>query len=74
MVGAPLKELPAHTVQEHMEELHRLLDTAGGDMVGTLIQRIDAPNAHTFIGRERSRSSVISCPSARPTWSSSTKT
>jgi GTPase len=51
MVGAPLKEVPAHSVQEHMEELHRLLDTAGGEMVGALVQRIDAPNAHTFIGK-----------------------
>jgi GTPase len=51
LVGAPLKEIPAHTVEEHMEELHRLLDTAGGERVGTLLQRIDAPNAHTFIGK-----------------------
>jgi GTP-binding protein HflX len=34
-----------------MEELHRLLDTAGGETVGSLIQRLDSPNAHTFIGK-----------------------
>jgi GTPase len=50
LVGAPLKEVEAHTIEEHMEELTRLTDTAGGEVVGTVIQRIDAPNAHTYIG------------------------
>jgi GTPase len=34
-----------------MEELHRLLDTAGGERVGTLIQRLDRYHPHTFIGK-----------------------
>jgi GTP-binding protein HflX len=50
-VGAPLKEVPAREVEEHMEELHRLLDTAGGERVGTLIQRLDRFHPHTFIGK-----------------------
>jgi GTPase len=50
-VGAPLKEVAPATVHEHMEELHRLLDTAGGERVGVLIQRLDSHNAHTFIGK-----------------------
>ncbi len=51
LVGAPLKEVAADVVQEHMDELGRLLDTAGGEAVGVLVQRVDAPNAHTFLGK-----------------------
>ncbi len=51
LVGAPLKEVSPRAVQEHMDELHRLLDTAGGEAVGAMIQRLDSPNAHTFIGK-----------------------
>ncbi len=50
LVGAPLKEVDPRVVQEHMDELVRLTDTAGGKVVGTLIQRLDAPNPHSFIG------------------------
>lgn len=50
LVGAPLKGVEARVVQEHMDELARLTDTAGGEVVGVVIQRIDAPNAHTYIG------------------------
>lgn len=50
LVGAPLKEVDPHVVQEHMDELLRLTDTAGGEVVGTLVQRLDAPNPHSFIG------------------------
>jgi GTPase len=51
LVAAPLKEVAPETTEEHLEELGRLLDTAGGELVGTLVQRVDAPNAHTFIGK-----------------------
>jgi GTP-binding protein HflX len=37
-------------VLEHMEELERLTETAGGRIVGRMIQRMEAPNAHTHIG------------------------
>lgn len=50
LVGAPLKGTDPRVVQEHMDELQRLTDTAGGEVVGALIQRLDAPNAHTYIG------------------------
>ena len=49
-MGAPHREIPARLVQEHMEELHRLTDTAGGKVVGTMIQRIDSPTPQTYIG------------------------
>ncbi|TVP58886.1 MAG: GTPase HflX [Gemmatimonadales bacterium] len=50
MVGAPLKSVDPREVQEHMDELVRLTDTAGGKVVGSLVQRLDAPNPHSFIG------------------------
>ncbi len=36
--------------QEHLDELARLTDTAGGDVVGTVVQRIEAPNPRFYIG------------------------
>ncbi len=50
LVGAPLKSVDPREVQEHMDELVRLTDTAGGKVVGSLVQRLDAPNPHSFIG------------------------
>jgi GTPase len=55
LVGAPPKDMDARVVQEHMDELHRLTDTAGGDVVGAMIQRIDAPTPQTYIGSGKVR-------------------
>lgn len=50
LVGAPERTMHRDLVDEHLEELGRLTDTAGGDVVGTLIQRIDAPHPRFYIG------------------------
>jgi GTP-binding protein HflX len=51
LVGAPLKRSNArHAVDEHLEELERLVDTAGGVVVGTLTQQLDRPNPSTYVG------------------------
>lgn len=50
LVGAPEKRLPADLVEEHLEELGRLADTAGVDVVGSLLQRIDMPHPRLYIG------------------------
>lgn len=50
LVGAPERTTTRDLVDEHLEELGRLTDTAGGDVVGTLIQRIDAPHPRFYIG------------------------
>ena len=55
LVGAPPRQMEARVVDEHMEELRRLTDTAGGEVVGTLIQRIDAPTPQTYIGSGKVR-------------------
>lgn len=51
LVGAPRADEPEALVDEHLEELERLADTAGAEVVGTLIQRLDAPHPALYIGR-----------------------
>ncbi|MBT8479642.1 MAG: GTPase HflX [Gemmatimonadetes bacterium] len=51
MVGAPLTDEPEALVDEHLEELERLADTAGAEVAGTLIQRLDSPHPKLYIGR-----------------------
>jgi GTP-binding protein HflX len=36
---------------EHLEELERLVDTAGGVVVGQVTQQIDRPNPATYLGK-----------------------
>ena len=52
LVGAPRKgsEDAVH-VDEHLEELQRLADTAGAEVVGRTIQRIDAPTPNFYLGQ-----------------------
>ena len=38
-------------VDEHLEELQRLADTAGAQVVGRTIQRIDAPTPNFYLGQ-----------------------
>jgi GTP-binding protein HflX len=51
LVGAPLKTLDERTAQEHLEELTRLTDTAGGHVVDIVHQRINAPHSRFYIGK-----------------------
>src|SRR5688500_13318024 len=41
LVGAPSKRMSSEAATEHLEELARLADTAGAEIVGELIQRLD---------------------------------
>lgn len=50
LVGAPSKGEPAQVTDEHLEELERLADTAGVEVVGTLVQRLDRPHPRYYIG------------------------
>ncbi len=50
LVGAPEKGLPQQLADEHIEELARLTDTAGPDVVGALTQKVDKPNPKFYIG------------------------
>jgi GTP-binding protein HflX len=51
LVAAPRKGSPdSRHVTEHLEELTRLVDTAGAEVVGRISQHIAAPNPATLIG------------------------
>jgi GTP-binding protein HflX len=52
LVGAPLKRSgDRHVVLEHLEELARLADTAGAEVVGSLTQQLDRPHPATYLGK-----------------------
>ena len=49
-MGAPRSGTPeAALAEEHLAELGRLADTAGAEVVGELIQRVDAPDPRSYI-------------------------
>lgn len=54
-MGAPTRDLDRHLADEHLEELGRLTDTAGGEVVGTIQQRIDRPHPRLFIGEGKGK-------------------
>ena len=49
-MGAPTRDVSPTAAEEHLEELDRLLDTAGGVVAGVVRQRLDAPHPKYFIG------------------------
>ncbi len=51
LVGAPPMDMSQRVVDEHLEELARLAATAGADVRGVVVQRLQTPNAATYIGR-----------------------
>jgi len=52
LVGAPLKRsVERHRVEEHLAELGQLADTAGAVVVGQVTQRLERPNAATYLGK-----------------------
>ncbi|HEX3158138.1 MAG TPA: GTPase HflX [Gemmatimonadaceae bacterium] len=52
LVGAPRKRSSArHHMDEHLEELGRLADTAGAQVVGQLTQQLDRPHPGTYLGK-----------------------
>lgn len=52
LVGAPRKGRAARQrTAEHLEELERLADTAGAEVVGEVVQQIDRPNPATYLGK-----------------------
>jgi len=52
LVGAPRKGSgDAVRVDEHLDELSRLADTAGAEVVGRLVQRVERPTPNLFLGQ-----------------------
>jgi GTP-binding protein HflX len=51
LVGLVVPGLPRPVVEEHLDELERLVDTAGGEIVGCEIQERAKPAVATLVGR-----------------------
>ncbi|CAN5903065.1 GTPase HflX [soil metagenome] len=51
LVGAPLKGLQQGLADEYLEELGRLADTAGAEIVGSVRQKLDSPHPKLYIGQ-----------------------
>jgi GTP-binding protein HflX len=52
LVGAPRKgSADAVQVDEHLDELRRLADTAGAEVVGRTYQRLEAPTPNLYLGQ-----------------------
>ena len=50
LVGVVFPGLTTELVDEELDELAQLVDSAGADVVGRVVQRRDAPDAATFVG------------------------
>ena len=51
LVGTPDQSAPAGEAAEHLAELGRLTDTAGGVVAGTMVQRIRSPQPRYYLGK-----------------------
>lgn len=49
-MAAPTRDVDARIAEEHLLELGRLTDTAGGEVVAVIRQRVDAPHPRFYIG------------------------
>jgi GTP-binding protein HflX len=50
LVGLVCAGVPRHIVDEHLDELDRLVNTAGGEVVERQVQERDAPDPATIVG------------------------
>ncbi len=50
LVGLALPTIARATVDEHLDELERLVETAGGAVLGRFVQERQAPDAATVVG------------------------
>ena len=51
LVGVVFPGVPSEAVDEALDELAQLVDSAGADVVARVVQRRDSPEPATFIGR-----------------------
>jgi GTP-binding protein HflX len=51
IVGVGGKGVPRSVAEDHLDELERLVDTAGGEVVGRFVKERVAPDPATYIGK-----------------------
>ena len=61
LVGVELKSRNGREIRDSLAELAELAATAGGEVVGEGIQKLDAPNAGTFIGKGKADEFAVYC-------------
>ena len=61
LIGVELKSRSAWDVQDSLEELAELAQTAGGIVAGTATQKLEAPMAGTFIGTGKAAELAAKC-------------
>jgi len=63
LVGLDLKSRSNWELEDSLDELNQLADTAGAEVVGNGIQKLDSPIASTFIGRGKADEFAEHCRS-----------
>ena len=61
LVGVELKSGEASATREALDELAELAATAGGDVIGEGIQKLDTPSAATYIGKGKAEEFAQYC-------------
>jgi GTP-binding protein HflX len=61
LVGVELKDRSTWDLQDSLAELGELAATAGGDIIGSGVQKLDVPVAATFIGSGKADEFAASC-------------
>jgi len=65
LVGAPLKAIGNREMESHLLELSRLAVAAGGEVIGTLTQRITKRNPRFLIGKGKMEELAIKVSNSR---------
>ena len=63
LVGVELKSGLASATREALDELAELAATAGGEVIGEGIQKLETPNAATYIGKGKADEFAAFCRS-----------
>ncbi len=61
LVGVELKSRSAWDVRDSLDELFELASTVGAEVLGEGIQRLETPNAATFIGPGKAAEFAVQC-------------
>jgi GTP-binding protein HflX len=61
LVGVELKSRKSWEMRDSLEELAELANTAGGEVIGEGIQKMDTPNAATYIGKGKAEEFSAYC-------------
>jgi GTPase len=51
IVGVSSRAVPRSTSEEHLDELERLVESAGGEVVGRVVKERASPDPATYVGR-----------------------